>query len=252
MFSSINGTPSSSVLLGGSPQSTTPSGSTDSFTQQLTAAIEQYLGQSGNSSNLEIDIQSTGSQNSGSSQFLVTVTNPSSTGQPAAASSPSASSGSPTSGTSLTSVSTPQSNSSETTGTASTQAPLTSSQLIQAETDAYWAAQPPAVQQLRNIGDFNARMSAASELASQGYAIDKGIMVWGYDPLKTMTARQIYGYSWVPSFNQNITSAPPGFALSNETAYDPTNPPAGSIQVSTAFANGLGITDPFALGQNSD
>jgi len=251
MFSSINGTPSSSVLLGVSPQDATPSGSTDSFTQQLTAAIEQYLGQSGGSSNMEIDIQSTGSQNSGSSQFLVTVTNPSSTGQPAA-SAASASPASPTSTTSTASVSAPQSDADGSASATTPQAPLTSSQLIQAETDAYWAAQPPAVQQLRNIGDFNARMSMASELASQGYAIDRGIMVWGYDPLKTMTARQIYGYSWVPSFNQNITVTPPGFALSNETAYDPANPPAGSIQVSTAFANGLGITDPFALGSNSD
>jgi len=59
----------SGILL----KTTTPSVSSSSFTQQLAAALEQYLGQSGSSSNLEIDIQPSQSQNSGGSQFLVTV-----------------------------------------------------------------------------------------------------------------------------------------------------------------------------------
>jgi hypothetical protein len=121
------------------------------------------------------------------------------------------------------------------------------SKLIQQEIDAYWAAQPAPVQQLRNIGDFNQRMSKAQELASQGYSIDRGIMVYGYDPMKTMVARQIYGYTWVPSLNQSISSPPPGFAMDGQAPYDPANPAPGSIQVSTAFADGLGISDPFAL-----
>ena len=54
---------------------TTTSSVTDSsFLQQLESALEQYLGKSGNGSGVEIDIQPTGSQNSGASQFLVTVT----------------------------------------------------------------------------------------------------------------------------------------------------------------------------------
>src|ERR1700722_10268374 len=76
MLSSINGSPSSSILAGISPQPTTPSGSTSSFTDQLAAALEGYLAHSGNSSNLEIDIQATQSQNSGVRQFIVTVKNP--------------------------------------------------------------------------------------------------------------------------------------------------------------------------------
>ena len=125
------------------------------------------------------------------------------------------------------------------------------SKLIQAETNAYWAAQPAEVQQLRNIPDFVERLSMAQQLASKGYSIDRGIMVWGYDPMKTMVARQIYGYSWVPSLNQSINTSPPGFALDGQSAYDPAHPPAGSIQVSTKFADGLGISDPFDLYQQS-
>ena len=41
--------------------------------EQLTSALEGYLAQSGNSSNLEIDVQPTQSQDSGARQFLVTV-----------------------------------------------------------------------------------------------------------------------------------------------------------------------------------
>lgn len=53
---------------------TTPSVSSDSFTQQLEAALEQYLKQSGGNTQLEINIQPSQSQESGTSQFLVTVT----------------------------------------------------------------------------------------------------------------------------------------------------------------------------------
>jgi hypothetical protein len=84
---------------------------------------------------------------------------------------------------------------------------------------------------------------------SKGYSIDKSIMVWGYDPMKTMVTRQIYGYSWVPSLNQSVDSPPPGFALPGQTPYDPAHAAPGAIQVSTKFADGLGISDPFALYQ---
>src|ERR1700733_6142723 len=62
---------------------TTPSVSSDSFTQQLESALEQYLKQSGGNTQVEIDIQPSQSQESGTSQFLVTVTE-----QPTAASAP--------------------------------------------------------------------------------------------------------------------------------------------------------------------
>jgi hypothetical protein len=58
-----------SILL----KTTTTSVSSASFTQQLAAALEQYLGQSKTGANLEIDIAPAQSQNPGASQFLVTV-----------------------------------------------------------------------------------------------------------------------------------------------------------------------------------
>ena len=98
MVSSITGSQSSNILAGLSPQQTTPSGSTASFTDQLAAALEGYLAQSGNSSNLEIDIQATQSQNSGVRQFIVTVKNPDSApGQTAAAASTAAPASAPAS-----------------------------------------------------------------------------------------------------------------------------------------------------------
>lgn len=243
MVSSITGTQSSGILGGLAGAQTTPSASTTSFTDQLAATLEAYLAQAGNGSNLEIDIQATQSQDSGARQFLVTVKNPSGTpGQAAASAAPASAS-----------VSTPQTpadiSASSPSGASSPSAstPKSPTDLLRSEEDAYWAAQPPEVQQLRTIGDYNARLSLAGDLAAKGYTIDRGIMVNGWDPLKTMTARQIYGYTWTPSFNQSVNSAPPGMALSPETAYDPSNPPTGSIKVSTAFADGMGIKDVFAL-----
>ena len=165
MVSSIFGSQSSSILAGVPSQPTTPSGSTASFTDQLAAALEGYLAQSGNNSSLEIDIQ---------------------------------------------------------------------------------AAQPPAVQQLGNVADFGARNALAQQLSEEGYTIDRAIMVWGWDPVQTMQTRKMYGYSWVPSFNQSSVSAAPGFALPGETPYDPGNPPPGSIAVNTNFANGLNLGDSLS------
>ncbi len=76
MVGSVTDSQSSNILAGLSPQQTTPSEPADSFMSQLTSALEGYLSQSGNNSNLEIDIQTTQSQDSGASQFLVTVKNP--------------------------------------------------------------------------------------------------------------------------------------------------------------------------------
>ena len=56
---------------------TTPSASTDSsdaFAQQLVSALESYLGQSGSGSQLELNIQPNQGQESGSGQYLVTLT----------------------------------------------------------------------------------------------------------------------------------------------------------------------------------
>jgi len=97
--------------------------------------------------------------------------------------------------------------------------------------DAYWAAQPPAVQQLRDMQDFDQRKTVAANLAAEGYTIDVPIMVWGWDPSKTMQARQSYGYTWVPSALQAPVTAAPGITAPGLTPYDASNPPAGSISV---------------------
>jgi hypothetical protein len=218
MVRSVAGSQSSNILADRPPQQTTSSGSTDSFMAQLASALEGYLAKSGNNSNLEIDIQKTQSQNSGVSQFLVTVKNPAST---PAASAPSASGGS------ASAVATASATPGDPAAPAT--APMT-------QMDAYWAAQPPAVQQLRDVPDFAGRTALAQTLANQGYKVDPQIMVWGWDPMKTMAARQMFGYTWAPSWGQ--TQVP----LQN----DPSAPPPGSIAVNTDFAKGLGITDPWA------
>jgi len=159
-----------------------------------------------------IDVHKTQSQNSGGSQFLVTEKAVSA-----------------------------QAPGSQDTLSAADQASLKQ----MAENDAYWAAQPPAVQQLRNVGDFAQRSAMAQDLADKGYTIDRAIMVWGWDPMKTMATRQMYGYTWVPSYNQPSVSSP-GMALPSQTPYDAANPAPGSVAVNTDFAKGLGITNPWA------
>ncbi len=244
MVNSITGSQPSNILAGLSTPQTTPSGSTASFAEQIAAALEGYLAQSNNNSNLEIDIQSTQSQNSGVRQFIVTVKNPDSapaqTGAAAhnAASVPTRSASVQPASAQPASV--PASAPPSTPVDEATQADLT-----RAEINAYWAAQPPAVQQLRNVSDFGERSALADQLAGQGYTVDRAIMVWRWDPLKTMLTRQMYGYSWVPSYNQASVSTP-GVTVTGQTPYDPNNPPPGAVAVNTHFAEGLGITNPWA------
>ena len=105
------------------------------------------------------------------------------------------------------------------------------SNTVQSPDDAYWAAQPAAVQQLRNIGDYNQRQDLAAQLASEGYSIDTPVMVWGWDPSKTTQLRQGFGYTWVPSAMQSPVTAAPGISGAGIIPYDPAHPPAGSIKV---------------------
>ncbi|HTR34817.1 MAG TPA: hypothetical protein VMH80_02870 [Bryobacteraceae bacterium] len=101
----------------------------------------------------------------------------------------------------------------------------------QAFDDAYWAQQPSAVQALRNMQPEQ-RAAAAHSLAAEGYTIDVPIMVWGWDPSITTDLRQSFGYTWVPSALQNPVETMPGnAALPGMTAYNPNQPPAGSIPV---------------------
>lgn len=96
--------------------------------------------------------------------------------------------------------------------------------------DTYWANQPAAVQQLRDIQDPTQREQTAVQLAQEGYSIDVPIMVWGWDPQITTAARESMGYTWVPSALQQSVQVQPGLSF-NGTSYDPANPPAGSISV---------------------
>jgi hypothetical protein len=113
------------------------------------------------------------------------------------------------------------------------------------EADAYWDSQPPAVQALRDINDPDQRAQMAKQLADQGYTIDVPIMVWNWDPLTTMTVRQNMGYTWVPSANQSPVQVAPGLNFPGLPSYDATKPPPGSIQVTTAFANGTTGQNPW-------
>jgi len=98
--------------------------------------------------------------------------------------------------------------------------------------NAYWAEQPPAVQALRNIQDPAERAQLATQLAGEGYSIDVPIMVWGWDPSIVTSMRQADGYTWVPSALQNGVEMAPGLpSVGNELAYNPNQPPSGSIAV---------------------
>jgi hypothetical protein len=101
--------------------------------------------------------------------------------------------------------------------------------------NAYWANQPAAVQPLRTMQDPQEREDYAQQLASEGYTIDVPIMVWGWDPSIVTSMRQADGYTWVPSAMQNPVQVAPGLgSMGGMAAYDPNNPPAGSIAVPAA------------------
>lgn len=102
--------------------------------------------------------------------------------------------------------------------------------------DAYWSAQPPAVQQLRELTSESQRQALAATLTSQGYKIDVPIMVWGWDAAKVTALRQGYGYTWVPAMGQAPVQVAPGLTEPGLTAYNPNNPPPGSIAVPRAAA----------------
>jgi hypothetical protein len=102
----------------------------------------------------------------------------------------------------------------------------------QAFDNEYWASQPAAVQQLRYIQNPTERTQLATQLAGEGYSIDVPIMVWGWDPSITTGLREQEGYTWVPSALQNPVEMAPGLpAVGSQAAYNPNQPPAGSIMV---------------------
>ncbi len=100
--------------------------------------------------------------------------------------------------------------------------------------DAYWNAQPAAVQQLREMTSLSQREALAANLEGQGYKIDVPVMVWGWDAAKTTAMREQYGYTWIPAMGQAPVQEAPGANLPGLTPYDPNHPPPGSILVPPA------------------
>jgi hypothetical protein len=108
-------------------------------------------------------------------------------------------------------------------------APLDAQQVFD---DSYWASQPAPVQALRTMQDPEQRTALATQLANEGYSIDVPIMVWGWDPSVVTSMRQADGYTWVPSALQSGVEVAPGLPSTGSlAAYNPNNPPAGSIAV---------------------
>lgn len=222
------------------------------FARQLATAVEGSVKQAGNGSATDINVKDVSGRNSGGSQFLATVT-------PGSASASAATNTIIKAPNAPSSTGTPPSDvptmlgMGPVAGTAPVQQVVASQPVAPApvtEADAYWAAQPTAVQALRDMPDGAAKDQLALKLANQGYSIDTQIMVWGWDPQMTMTVRANQGYSWVPSYGQSNIAVGPGLSMpGNPNSYSPGNPPAGAIEVSTAFAvgtiqNPLVQTDP--------
>lgn len=115
------------------------------------------------------------------------------------------------------------------------------------EYEAYWASQPAEMQRLMYAQDEQTRWWMAHDLADRGFLIDVPIMVWGWDPLSTMIVRRNQGYSWVPSANQHPVPVAPGVNFPGLPPYDPNNPPAGSIKVTTEWARGFEHTSPWPI-----
>ena len=102
---------------------------------------------------------------------------------------------------------------------------------------AYRASRDPRIQALYTIADPMTRYNTALGLALKGLAIDNEIDVRGADPYLEMLFRENDGITWVPNVLQpNVAPGvlPPGVTPNPPfVPYDPTNPPPGSLLVST-------------------
>lgn len=263
MVSASSRTAAADALASLSAKPASASNKTNSFAQQLTGAIQGYTNPSANGLPASGNGGGAAGQNSGGRQLLVTggagedeaggiptmlgmgpvagtppVTSPETSNDiptmlgmgPVAGTAPVASA---LAGVSATAAKVPVS--------APKTTPLqpVASGPPETEADAYWAAQPAAVQVLRGMPDDDAKEKLALSLANQGYAIDTQIMVWNWDPQMTMQVRENQGYAWVPSFGQSNVPIGPGLSMPGvPNTYSPDSPPPGSIAVSTAFAVG--------------
>lgn len=228
----VNNVPSPFGIFNATPQSgSTSNASSDSFENALTAAVNQTLQQYGVNPN-SVNISIAPSTAEASSPSANAATNTSNT-TPASSTNSSAA---PVTSSPASIVSTPASVNSPagTTAAPTTTTPSdteTTEDSTQAFDQAYWASQPAAVQALQNISDPDQRTEMATQLANEGYTIDVPIMVWGWDPAEVTSLRESYGYTWVPSALQNPVELAPGLSNPGMQAYDPNNPPSGSIAV---------------------
>jgi hypothetical protein len=264
------------------PGSSSSISSKNSFSQQLSTELKGYLNQSGSWTPGDINVNEVAGRNSGGSQFLAGVIpgtagtaktagdsrsamSSAETAKETHTSSPTTAAPATASGTHTSSPTTQAATAPSdvptmlgmgpVAGTAPVQqvtspAPVTTAPV--SEADAYWDAQPAPVQALRNMPDGTAKDQLALKLANEGYSIDTQIMVWGWDPQMTMTVRENQGYSWVPGYGQSNIPVGPGLSMPDDpSTYNPGNPPAGSIQVSTAFAVGT-IQNPLVQTDSSN
>jgi len=265
MVSASSRTAAADALASLSAKPASSSNKTNSFAQQLTGAIRGYTNPSLNGLPVGGNASGVPGQNSGSRQLLVTGGAgedeaggiPTMLGMGPVAGTPPVTSGDiptmlgmgPVAGTAP--VASGLAGAAATAAKVPVPVPKTTppqpvaSAPAETEADAYWAAQPAAVQVLRGMPDDDAKEKLALNLANQGYAIDTQIMVWNWDPQMTMQVRENQGYAWVPSFGQSNIPIGPGLSMPGvPNTYNPDSPPPGSIPVTTAFAVGT-IQNPL-------
>lgn len=102
--------------------------------------------------------------------------------------------------------------------------------------NAYWPAQPNAVQALKGVSfapdpstGQRPSVTLGQQLLAQGYQIDIPIMVWGNDPYLEMLQRKADGFDWVAAAGQTpgggTGQTPPGAITVTLTPLPPFNPP---------------------------
>lgn len=211
-----------------------------SFQNQVLSALQKYLEENGEDTGpVRIEIRREPSQNPAGRQFLVTVTGASHI-EPEVSRATGATPATPA---------TPASKTDTATIPAAPALPAiastASSSRLRSSVDNYWDMQPPEVRELRYMETEAQRTERARELAARGFSIDVPIMVWQWDPLATMTARQNMGYTWVPAAHMSPVASAPGIGFAGIAPYDPDHPPAGAIKVTTEFAKGATAEEPW-------
>lgn len=121
----------------------------------------------------------------------------------------------------------------------------------------YQASKPPVVRALFAMPSGDPRDQLAAQLAQQGYLIDVPIDMWNWDAVTTMSTRQMYGFTWVPSALQpplngavGTGPVPPGSikVSTNAADYPPFDPPPPLPVQSTNMVGALLYGNIYAYG----